>query len=350
MGITKQYLRYAPLDTFNIITSSNANIAFIVYQGQEGRYVAVGGCENVFVWDLRLGEKALVIPNDNHVEVTYIAASPDRIHIAVGYSDGKVGITNIITGELKTIFSGHRSAITSLSFDEDGHRLASGSKDTEIVTWDLIAENGIERLSGHKGVITSLVFMKKQNVLISSSKDTFIKFWDLDTAFCFHTIAAHVTEVWGLVLIGEDEYIAAGSNDSEIMVWAMETEDQPQDLSDGTVTKFHNNLKVSKAGSVLREGKGRVVSMTVDNSGRLLLIHGMDSMIESFLFLPEEEAKAKAKKRATKEKKKLSPEAIVTTEVTLKDIVRRLTTIKAGSKVKSVSGVRGASELRLQFL
>lgn len=59
MGITKQYLRYAPLDTFNVITSSNSNIAFIVYQGQEGRYVAVGGCENVFVWDLRLGEKVI---------------------------------------------------------------------------------------------------------------------------------------------------------------------------------------------------------------------------------------------------------------------------------------------------
>ncbi|XP_014292016.1 WD repeat-containing protein 3 [Halyomorpha halys] len=347
MGITKQYLRYAPLDTFNIITSSNANITFIVYQGQEGRYVAVGGCESVFVWDLRLGEKALVIPNDNHVEVTCLAASPDRIHIAVGYSDGKIGITNIITGELKTIFSGHRSAITSLVFDEDGHRLASGSKDTEIVTWDLIAENGIERLSGHKGVITSLVFMKNQNILISSSKDTFIKFWDLDTAFCFHTIAANVTEVWGLALIGEDEYIAAGSTGSGVMIWSLKTEDQPQDLNDATETKFHNNLKVTKAGSVLREGKGRVVSMTVDNSGRILLIHGMDSMIESYFFLSEEESKAKAEKRATKEKKKLCSEATVSTEVTLKDVVRRLTTIKASSKVKSVSGVRGVSELRV---
>ena len=60
-----------------------------------------------------------------------------------------------------------------------------------------------------------------------------------------------------------------------------------------------------KVGSIVREGKGRVVTMTIDNSRRLLIVHGIDSMIESFLFLPEEEAKVKAKKRTNKENKKL---------------------------------------------
>lgn len=57
MGLTKQYLRYVSAGNFNIIASQNSNLTFLTLEGQEGRYVAVGACENVIIWDLRLGEK-----------------------------------------------------------------------------------------------------------------------------------------------------------------------------------------------------------------------------------------------------------------------------------------------------
>lgn len=57
MGLTKEYLRYVPTGSFNIIASPNSNIAFVTLDGQEGRFVAVGGCEHVIIWDMRLGEK-----------------------------------------------------------------------------------------------------------------------------------------------------------------------------------------------------------------------------------------------------------------------------------------------------
>lgn len=57
MGLTKQYLRYVSAGNFNIITSPNSNVCFITLEGQEGRYAAVGACEHVIIWDLRLGEK-----------------------------------------------------------------------------------------------------------------------------------------------------------------------------------------------------------------------------------------------------------------------------------------------------
>lgn len=57
MGLTKQYLRYSPSGNFNIIANPSCNAVFVVLQGQEGRFVAVGGSEDVIVWDLRLGEK-----------------------------------------------------------------------------------------------------------------------------------------------------------------------------------------------------------------------------------------------------------------------------------------------------
>lgn len=53
MGLTKQYLAYHPIGNFNIIASGNANITFVTYDRVDGRYVAVGAAENVYVWDLR---------------------------------------------------------------------------------------------------------------------------------------------------------------------------------------------------------------------------------------------------------------------------------------------------------
>lgn len=57
MGLTKEYLRYVAAGNYNIIASANCNVKFVTLEGQEGRYVAVGACEHIIIWDLRLGGK-----------------------------------------------------------------------------------------------------------------------------------------------------------------------------------------------------------------------------------------------------------------------------------------------------
>lgn len=58
MGLTKQYLRYVASAVFGVIGSQKANLAFVTLKGGEkGRYVAVGACEHVFIWDVRKAEK-----------------------------------------------------------------------------------------------------------------------------------------------------------------------------------------------------------------------------------------------------------------------------------------------------
>lgn len=57
MGVTKQYLRYVPAGKFNIVASAGCNVVFLTLEGQEGRFVGVAACEDIIVWDMRLGEK-----------------------------------------------------------------------------------------------------------------------------------------------------------------------------------------------------------------------------------------------------------------------------------------------------
>lgn len=65
MGLTKQYLRYVAAGNFNIIASAGCNAVFITLEGQEGRFVGVAACEDIIIWDMRLGEKVIDYIADN---------------------------------------------------------------------------------------------------------------------------------------------------------------------------------------------------------------------------------------------------------------------------------------------
>ena len=71
MGLTRQYLRYAPCDVFGVIGSYKSNIVYLDLKGVRGKYCAVGTCEDVIVWDIRTGDKArsnlLLFPNNIHL-------------------------------------------------------------------------------------------------------------------------------------------------------------------------------------------------------------------------------------------------------------------------------------------
>lgn len=69
----------------------------------------------------RLGEKVLELYRGKE-EVTTIRPSPDKLHLAVGYSDGVVKIFNLavsLTSDSPE-FSVHRSAVNVLRYDAQG--------------------------------------------------------------------------------------------------------------------------------------------------------------------------------------------------------------------------------------
>ncbi|KAL1518271.1 hypothetical protein ABEB36_001916 [Hypothenemus hampei] len=358
MGLTKDYLRYVPCGNFNIVSSQNCNVAFVTLQGQIGRFVAVAACENIIIWDLRLGEKAQVFP-DEKAAVTAICVSPSNRHLAAGYSNGNVLVYDLKTAEVLNTFSGHRSEVITLAYDSLGHKLASGSKDTDIIVWDTIAETGICRLSGHKGPITKVCFMSKENILISASKDTFIKFWDLSSKHCFKTLTGHQTEIWGLCLVKSDQYLVTGCGDSELRIFRLTYKDPNENLNPVehlTLTLELANLEEGddtthplqcfKTGSLARSGRGRVISLVSDSTGQVIACHGTDKSIELFYFCSNDETQTRFKKRLKKERAKQVRE--ITNQLSLKDEVKRLSVIKLEGKPKSLDLVLGnGGELRV---
>ncbi|KAM3964454.1 WD repeat-containing protein 3 [Aphomia sociella] len=369
MGLTKQYLRYVPSGTFNIITSAECNSSHVSLKGVSGRYIAVGACEHVIIWDMRLGEKAQVLPGEN-VVVSQICASPTGNHMAVGYVDGNINVFELNNNEVLCVFSGHNSEITCLQYDEQGHRLVSGSKDTEVILWDVVAETGTARFSGHKGAVTSVLFINGKNCIVSSSKDTFVKFWDIQTKHCFKTLGGHQMEVWSAVLLKEERYLVTGSMDQELRVWKLNWTSDMKDeeklsrqlkivkLEETENTEDSSVLQCHFVGSLIRGGKGRVVGLSTDPGQTVLSCYGTDSLLELFVFCSDEEEKTRMDKRVKKERKKLlklkesgevDTDAVEIPELLiLTDEVRRLSSVKLDAKLKSTTLLLGITgELRV---
>ncbi|XP_004081424.1 WD repeat-containing protein 3 [Oryzias latipes] len=379
MGLTKQYLRYAPSAVFGVIGSQKANIAYVTLRGGErGRYVAVAACEHVFVWDVRKGEKVLILQGQKH-EVSFLCPSPDGVHVAVGYEDGAVRIFSLLNGESSVAFNGHKTAVTVMNYDALGARLVTGSKDTDVIVWDIINECGLYRLRGHKDAITQALFLKNKNLMVTSSKDSFVKWWDLDTQHCFKTMVGHRSEVWALALLKQEKRLLTGSADSELRAWDIaaleedkteggpkvkkgktlleEDEDDEEEKEDESLDE--RILSCKKAGSILREARDRVVSMTTDSRARVVACHGNDSVLELFTVLTEEEVQRKMTKKMKKARKKAAKaqeeaggaaaEPVV--ERTLKDEIVRLTNIKASAKIRWADCLSGAGgELKVALL
>ncbi|XP_066031623.1 WD repeat-containing protein 3 [Chamaea fasciata] len=363
MGLTRQYLRYEPAALFGLVASARAGLAFVALRGERGRYVAVPACEHVFVWDTRKGEKVLILKGLKQ-QVSCLCPSPDGLHLAVGYEDGAVRVFNLLSGESTVTFNGHRAAVTALQYDHLGGRLVSGSKDTEVIVWDVINESGLYRLRGHKDVITQVLFLKEKNLLVTCAKDTLVKWWDLDTQHCFKTLVGHRAEVWGMALLSEEKRLITGSGDSELRVWDLtyiqevKDPDEPESkkskgssLSGAEVNTEEDEtleldehpeeriVKCSKVGSIMREGRDRVVTLGTDRMGKFLACHGTGAVLEVFSVLSEEEIQKKLEKKMKKARKKAKqnseeePERSV--ELSLQEEIQRVTNVKASSKIKS---------------
>ncbi|RWS06083.1 WD repeat-containing protein 3-like protein [Dinothrombium tinctorium] len=373
MGLTKQYLRYVESGPcFGTIASPNSQLAFIEVNGESGKHLATAACENVIIWEIKTGNKIKLL-SANKAQITTLAStySNNRL-LAVGFADGSINVFDYASGELKVTFTGHKSAVSCLCFDDTGMRLASGSKDTEVVVWDIVNESGLFRLKGHKNLVTKCCFMKTRNILVTSSKDTFIKFWDLETQHCFKTLMAHRTEIWSFVLLKNDTLLITGS--SELKVWEIEFTDNKEDSTSNQLERVIEQkdvneeeeeenadddqiLRVKNIGSILRKSVSRLQFLGVNKTEQVLICNGADNFVECFKIRTEEEIKSYISKRLRKEKRKLKRnedgsfvENDSITKKTLTDEIERLEVFKASAKIKHCDIVLCGNSARIAVL
>ena len=201
-----------------------------------------------------------------------------------------------------------------------------------------------------KGPVTGVIIMATQpHVVISCSKDSFVKFWDLRTQHCFKTLTGHLGEIWSMVSLRSDQLLVTGGGDSELRVWSLDWREKTEKREEAVAKRRAgaedmeeeedgSNLTVERVGSILRKGEGKVGGLQVDKTGRLLVCHGSDNLLELFIVCSEEEVERRLAKRLKKERKRAGEEeGEVTGEATLQEMVRRVKELKVGGKLRGTA-------------
>lgn len=174
--------------------------------------------------------------------VTCIALSNDESTAFTGSKDCSIICWDIETGKKttlksdwqsrkqpssdhKTCIKGHTDHILSVSSSSDGKFLASGSSDRTIRIWDLRSHTCIQKFSGHRGAVSCLSFQDGENMLFSGSHDRTVKVWNMDAMAYVETLFGHQSEITSISCLHQDRPISS-STDRTLRLWKVMEESQ----------------------------------------------------------------------------------------------------------------------------
>lgn len=291
----KSYFRYEPSQTLGLIHSSHCSS--IEIDTNKGTALC-GGLDRVLSWSLRTSDLTMSygpsfdphrsISKDLDLVTIIQKSSSSSLGFSVGTVHGEIYLYEDEKGEPICKLHGHRSAILSLSYGDDGKLLASGSADSDIIVWDLISQTGLCRLRGHKDAVTGVAFFNKEGsrYLASVSKDTLLRIWDLSTEHCIQTVVGHRSEIWALTVLrrdGQDVALLTGSGDDILRGYSIVNEEEVainEKIKDEQVIvkSFGQFQRHPKSGVA----KDRITSIVFHEASSLIGISSSGKSIEVF--------------------------------------------------------------------
>lgn len=331
--MVKSYSRYEAGARFGVVTG-NSNVSWIPSKaGEKGPgFAVVGGLEDVLVWDLKTGLLKNRLSEQSIVhETVCVAIDPSGQVIAAGYSDGTVRVWDSQSGSLLTTFSGHKSAVSILRFDQYGTRLVSGSRDCNIVVWDIVGEVGLYRFKGHRDQITGLEFYgENEQYLLSSGKDGLVKIWDLDIQHCVETHVAHRGECWGFT-INVSNNVIASVGQRDIKTWTLDLTQQ-------------DGKKLNETGTLPKQvGEQRPVALKFDPSGSYLGIANADKSVEVWRRRTSHEIKKSIARKQKRRREKGLPEDENIKETNIDEIYVPHAVVRTSGKCRGFDWAHKAS-------
>lgn len=105
------------------------------------------GASDLFVYDLTTGVVQLHFQEANQGWTTCAAFDPSGRFIATGTWGNQVNLFDRSTGQYVKTFKGHKTALESLTFSEDGKYLYSSGNDGQIMIWDMASQTVLAMLT-----------------------------------------------------------------------------------------------------------------------------------------------------------------------------------------------------------
>ncbi|NXF38229.1 U3IP2 protein, partial [Nyctibius bracteatus] len=180
-------------------------------------------------WEVESGKRLCVVPGgkkgteERHMghasQVLCMAISSDGKYLATGDRNKLIMIWDAATCKRLHIFTGHRDAVSGLSFRKGTHQLYSASHDRCVKVWN-VAENAyMETLYGHQDVITGLDSLSRECCVTAGGRDGTVRLWKIpeESQLVFY---GHQGSIDCIQLINE-EHMVSGADDGSVALWGL---------------------------------------------------------------------------------------------------------------------------------
>ncbi|NXX99954.1 U3IP2 protein, partial [Centropus bengalensis] len=180
-------------------------------------------------WEVESGKRLCVVPGgkkgteEQHMghasQVLCMAISSDGKYLATGDRNKLIMIWDAAACKRLHIFTGHRDAVSGLSFRKGTHQLYSASHDRSVKVWN-VAENAyMETLFGHQDVIAGLDSLSRDCCVTAGGRDGTVRLWKIpeESQLVFY---GHQGSIDCIQLINE-EHMVSGADDGSVALWGL---------------------------------------------------------------------------------------------------------------------------------
>jgi len=295
----------------------------------DGVLLALGGVNNIFLWDLRRGNllrrleyegivRSLAFTPDGKILVSgspffksmttfwdvatgrsirqldnlaagawSIAVSPDGRLLVVATSY-KVFLFEIDTGRLKMQRFEHENA-RCVAFSPDCFLFAVGGnyKDSSIRLCETATGREIRRFEGHTDDVRSIIFSSNGKLLASGSDDKSVMLWDVRTGRVLQHLKGHVGKVSCVAFSPNEKLLLSGSHDATVRLWDVATGREKKRLTEHTNSS--RSVAFSPDGKILASvGDDNCVRLWEFTSGReKQKLDGHTELVSCVVFSPD---------------------------------------------------------------
>ncbi len=179
----------------------------------DGKTLAVGGYQEVLLWDLvegRLSKRIGAGQIGDFVRAVAFRAGGQFLAVAEGtpYGPGAVKVLDLSSGQPALVLQEPKDAVFSVALSPDGKLLAAGGVDCIARLWSVDEKKLVVELKGHTAWVLGTSFSADGKFLVTSSSDRTAQVWEVGT----WKLAAKLDQmepVYGAVFGPNAELVAA---------------------------------------------------------------------------------------------------------------------------------------------
>lgn len=176
--------------------------------------------QSVYSWDVSVMQDSAMCERHEHW-VTTLGITTDGNYAAIGFSDRRIELWDILDGRCVNSWSGHANrAATAMAVSHDGRQVVSSARLT-IRRWTAFSDStSTWRREGIGNPITALALTRDGNHAVSGHYDGLIKYWDLRASPALNE--AHASRINAIVTTIDNRHVISASDDCTLKVWTIE--------------------------------------------------------------------------------------------------------------------------------